>query len=74
VPPVFPVRLILAAEPQPGFVHERRRLQGLPRRFVRHLGRGQPPQLTVDERKDLIRGHGIAALDSMQQQGHVTRR
>jgi hypothetical protein len=48
-------------QPQPGFVDERRRLQGVPGCFVRHSRGGQPAQLFVHERKQIIGGLRISS-------------
>lgn len=42
-------------------MHQRRRLQGLPRSFLRHLPRGQATQFGVDHREQL-RGVGFRRI------------
>jgi hypothetical protein len=41
---------------QPGFVHQRRRLQGVPGPFTRHLRRSEPPQFFIDKTQKLTTG------------------
>ena len=60
---------LLARQPQPGFVDERRRLQRVPRRQVPHLGRGDVAQLALHERQQAIGRFAIAIGDGVQQLG-----
>jgi hypothetical protein len=47
---VLPRLLLFGAEAHERFVHERGRLQRLPRAFVPQVVRRQAPQLVVDQR------------------------
>src|SRR6266540_1926598 len=55
---VLPVGLLVCAQPQPRLMHERRRLECLARRFIRHLGGGEAAQLVVNQREQFIPAHG----------------
>jgi hypothetical protein len=47
-------------------MNERRRLECVPRFFLRQAPRGEPAQLVVDQRQKLIRGVWFALLDRIQ--------
>ncbi len=61
--------LIRRDEPQIRLVDERRRLEGVSCRLLRHPRRGQPAQLIVHQRQQLLRRVGIAALNRRQDLG-----
>ena len=46
-----------------GLMHQRRRLQRLPRLLVGQLRRSQPAQFVIDERQQLFRRQAIAGFD-----------
>ena len=67
MPAAIPVlTLFTAHEPQIDLVHQRRRLERLARRLLRHLLGGQSPQRIVDQRQQLLRRVRIALLDGGQ--------
>ena len=53
-------------EPQVRLVHERRRLECLPRPFLGQFLRGQSSQLFVDQRQQLLRSVRVALLDGAE--------
>ena len=57
---VGPRGLPVAAQPQPRFVDEGRGLQGLAGRFAGHARGGEPAQLIINERQQLVRSRRIA--------------
>src|SRR5262249_39002103 len=67
-------RLRLVHEPNVGFMHERRRLKGLPRLLLRQLLGRQLPQVVVDQRQQLLGGVWVALLDGGQDAGHFGHR
>ena len=71
---IFPRGLIVAAEPQPGLVDQRRCLQRLTGTFARHLLRGQLAQLLVNEWEQFIRGVRVALLQSLKDDGEFSSR
>ncbi len=52
--PVLPIDLGLVDEPHIGFVDQRGRLQGMARPFPAQMMIGQPAQLSIDERQQVI--------------------
>jgi hypothetical protein len=64
---VFPgvpvLRVVHAGQAQVGFVDQRRGVEGLARLLLRQLLGGQPAQLVVDQRQELLGGVGVALLD-----------
>jgi hypothetical protein len=67
LPATLPLHVLLIDEPQKGFVHERRALQGVfgalaPQVLLRHV-----PQLLVNERHQLTEGGLIAGTPFNQQ-------
>lgn len=58
----IPLLILVTNQPQPGFVNQCGRLQGLARRFVRHLVRGEAAQFFIDQRQQLPGGSRIALL------------
>ncbi len=71
VGPALPVGLFIRPEPKPCLVDERRGLEGVAGGFAGHLVRGQFAQLFIDNRKQFLRGPGIAAPDGSEQMGDV---
>src|SRR5262249_10327503 len=63
---VLPVRLRITAEPQPGLVDERGRLQRLAGSLVGHLAGGQPTQLLIDDGQQFLGSIGCALLDGVE--------
>ena len=59
---ILPRRLRIAAEPQPGFMDEGRRLQRQAGGLARHFRGGKFAQLLVNERKELVGGLRVAIL------------
>lgn len=66
---VLPLRLVSAAEPEPGFVDEGRGLQSLAGIFTRHLCGGEFAQLFVHERQQFGGGVRIALIQPLQDDG-----
>jgi len=66
-----PFFIFIPNETEISLVHERGGLQGLSRRFVRHLVRRQSAQLLIDERQQFVGGRRIALFDSEQDAGDV---
>ena len=52
-------------------MYQGRRLERLPRPFLRQLPRRQPAQLLVDQRQQLLGGARVAPLDGGQGGGDV---
>ena len=52
-------------------MHQRRRLQRLPRLLVGQLRRRQLPQLVIDQRQELLGRRRIAGIDLRQDAGDV---
>src|SRR5262245_12862604 len=68
---VTPVgELLLAHQPQISLMHQGRGVQRLPRPFTPHLHRGQPAQLVVDQRQELLGSVCVALVDSRQDSGN----
>ena len=63
---ILPGGLGVTAQPEAGFVHERRGLQRLAGRFVRHFVRGESAQFFVNEREQFVRSLGVTVLDAVQ--------
>src|SRR5205814_4290994 len=68
---VFPRRLVLAAEPKPGLMHERSRLQSLAWRFPGHFRCGEFAQFFVNEREQFVRSAGVTLLNAIQNSRNV---
>ena len=60
------LRTLTPDQAQPGFMHERRGLQCLTPRSIRHFVRGQPPQFVVDQRKQLTGSGQVALLNAIE--------
>ena len=58
-------------QPQIRLMHQRRRLQRLPRLLLGQLRGRQLPQLVIDQRQQLLGGLRIALLDLRQDAGHI---
>jgi len=63
----IPIRIFVSGQAQPGFMHQRRWLERVAGRFAGHFARGEPAQLPVNQRQQLIGGQGITVLDGMEQ-------
>ena len=63
--------VVVANQPQPGFVDKGCGLQRVARRLIRHLGGCEPAQLLIDQRQQFIGGLGVAALDSLNYPGDI---
>ena len=74
VGPILPGRLIRAAKPQPGLVHQGGGLQRLARRFAGHFLRRELVQLFIDKTLQFARGGGVAELDGVEQSRQVIHR
>lgn len=68
---ILPLRLIVAAETEPSFVHEGRGLKCLSWRFPCHFLSGQGPQFFIDQRQELMGGMGISFFDALQDGGEA---
>ncbi len=68
---VFPLRLVIAAEPQPRLVNERGCLQRLARIFTRHFLRGKFAKLFVHERQEFVRRVWIALVHALKNDGEI---
>src|SRR2546425_4154178 len=66
MPAILEGGLSFAHEPEPGFVHERGRLESVAGRLVRHLRRSQFAQLLIDEREQLLGCLGVALLNAVE--------
>ena len=62
----IPVLLWVAGQPQPGFVHEGRWLQGLSRRLMGHFSRGELAEFLIDQRQQFRGGIAITLLDAFE--------
>ncbi len=68
---VAPVNRVLVNEPQICFVDERGGLQGVAGPLARELARGDPLQLAIDERQQLVERRAVARLRLPEQSGHA---
>src|SRR5208283_2085372 len=68
---VLPGRLLVAAQAQPGLVHERRRLKRVPVGFAGHLRIGELAQLIIDKRQQLLGGLRITLPCAVQDDGDL---
>ena len=72
VPPTIPLLgLLHIHQPQIGLVHQRGRLQRLPRLLVSQLGGGQFAQFVVHQRQQLLGSGRVAGFDLGQDAGDV---
>ena len=60
-----------AANPDPCLMHQGRGLQRLPRRLLRHLLRGNPAQILVNQRQQLVRTHPVFRAEAVEEQGEI---
>lgn len=73
VTPIVPRLLTVPAhESQVGFVDQCRRLERLPRLFVRQPGSRQFPQFVIDQRQQLLRRRRIAVFNRREDSGDFT--
>ena len=63
---VAAVKLLVAGEAQIRFVDQGGGIERLARLFVSQLGRGDPAQLVVEQRQELLRGLRVALLNGFQ--------
>ena len=63
---VLPIWLFIPAQSQPGFMNQRRGLQGLPGVFARHLLRGELAQFLIDKRQECVRRVRIALIQPLK--------
>src|SRR4051794_1971289 len=68
---ILPGRLFVTAEAQPGFMHQRRRLQRMARRLPSHLLRRDPVRFLVDQAQEFFCCLLITAPNSLKQYRHV---
>ena len=66
---VLPIGLLVASQPEPGFVYERSGLKRLAGGFAGHLRGGKFAQFAVNERQQLVGGLGVTLLDAIQDEG-----
>jgi hypothetical protein len=71
--PAVVVRISVADQPQPGFMHQGGGLQRLMGRFIGHARGRELAQLAIDQRQQFIGGLGIAVLDGLQNAGNVAQ-
>ena len=64
----------VADEPEVGLVHQGGGVERVIGAFPRQLRRGQPAQLVIDQRQELLGRPGVAVLDSGKDPGHVVHR
>ena len=64
---VLPADLIDLDQAQVGFVHERRRLQRVPRPLPAHVMQREPAQLLVDQRDQPVEGIGLASTPGKEE-------
>jgi hypothetical protein len=65
------LRFLNVNEPEIGVVNQGRRLQRLARLLLRHPFGSKSTQFVIDERKQLLRGAGVALLDRGQDASNV---
>jgi hypothetical protein len=70
---VLPPGLLIAAQPQPGFMYEVRRLQGRAWLFHRHLAAGDPTQLFVNKTQQSIVGAGSRVVHCIERLGNLVQ-
>ena len=71
---VLPVHAALVHEAQEGLVDQVVGLEGLAGPLPAEVPPGQPPQLVVDERRDLVEGRVVTAVPPVEQERDVVRR
>jgi hypothetical protein len=72
MPAVLPAWQSASTQPQPGFMNQRRGLEGLARGLLGHPGRGQTAQLLVNQRQEFFSGLGVALLGRVKNEREVT--
>jgi hypothetical protein len=70
---VVGIRLV-ADEPKVGLMHQGGGVERVIGPFPGHLHRGQPAQLVVNQRQELLGRPNVAVLDSRKDTGHVVHR
>src|SRR5260370_27708303 len=63
---VLPLRLRVAAEPQPGFMDERGGLQCVARPFAGHQVGGETAEFAINQRQELFSGLRIALFNALE--------
>ena len=74
VRPILPVDLPLINQSQIHLVNERRRLQAVAGSLAPQLARGDPAELRVDERQQLIERAPVTATPISEESRHIARR
>ena len=69
----MPLLTIRTGQSQPGLMHQRGRLQGLAWRFTGHFLRRELAQFLINQRKQVIRGGGIALRQRFENVRHVAQ-
>ena len=72
----MPGGLRVASEVEPGFVHQRSRLQCMAPSFACHLLRGESPQFMIYHRHQTIRRLGVTLpgrLENLRHTGHIPK-
>jgi len=72
--PAFETGILSTGEANPCFVNEGGGLQGLARHFTCHLGGGEPPQFSVNQRQQLVRGLAVTLLDRREHLREIVNR
>src|SRR5581483_2637405 len=68
---ILPFFLLVLTQTQPRLVHQRRRLQRMPRRLSRHPVRRQPAQFVVNQRQQISRRTLLPSPDGIEENGDV---
>lgn len=68
---ILPKRLRVPSESQPRLMHERGRLQRLPRGFARHFRRRELAQFVIHERQNLIGRLRVARPGALEQPSDI---
>ena len=66
-----PILLGRADEPQPGFMDQSGRLQGITSGLLRHVVGGESSKFLIDQRQQFLRGFAIALLDAFENLGDI---
>jgi hypothetical protein len=66
---IAPGEPLLSGQAQVGLVDEGRRLQRVPLALAAQLRRGEPLELAVDQREELLVGRGFASPPGLQELG-----
>ena len=66
--------VLVTDQPEVGLVDQGRGLERLPRLLLGQLLRGQPAELVIDQRQQLLGGLGIALLDRREDPCHFIHR